>query len=143
METQLIVPLPRKVDVVNIGLSNFETSVRIQGAAIIGVDWRIPCAGQKDVIAALARLTGPKSTLIDEANAKVISRLNNGAPLLRSIDRAGAVVPGMGERTVIHCGAAIAWADMCDPLQRSIKAAIVAEGWGRKCRGRGAAYQSE
>jgi hypothetical protein len=35
----------------------------------------------------------------------------------------------MGSRTILHCGPAIPWPQMCDPLQRSVKAAIVAEGW--------------
>lgn len=130
METaSAIVPVPGKIQVVNIGLSCFEESVRRQGASVIGVDWRIPCGGEKDLVAALARLMGSKSSIIDAANAEVIARLNNGAPLLVGVDKAGAVVPRMGERTLLHCGPALAWEKMCDPLQRSIKAAIVAEGW--------------
>lgn len=128
-ETQLVVQLPRKVDVISIGLPLFETSVQNQGAAAIGVDWCIPGAGASETVASLARLMGPKSTIIDNANAEVVKRLNKGVPLLKGIDRAGAVVPGMGERTLIHCGPPISWTGMCDPLQRSIKAAIVAEGW--------------
>jgi hypothetical protein len=125
----LVIELPTSVDVVNIGLPLFETSIRDQGAPVIGVDWRIPGGGADDVVAALAQLMGPKAAQIDEANSKVIARLNDGVPMLKGIDRASSVVPGMGERTVLHCGPAIAWKDMCDPLQRSIKAAIVAEGW--------------
>lgn len=124
-----VIPLPRKIDVINIGLPLFEESIRSQGAPVIGVDWQIPCGGESDVISALARLMGPKSSIIDAANAEVVARLNNGAPLLKGVERAGAVVPGMSERTLLHCGPAIAWADMCDPLRRSIKAAIIAEGW--------------
>lgn len=124
-----VIELPTSVDVVNIGLPLFETSIRNQGAPVIGVDWRIPGGGADDVVAALAQLMGPKAAQIDEANSKVIARLNDGVPMLKGIDRAGSVVPGMRERTILHCGPAIAWKDMCDPLQRSIKAAIVAEGW--------------
>jgi hypothetical protein len=129
MEIRPVVELPTSVDVVNIGLPLFETSIRDQGAPVIGIDWRIPGEGADHVVAALARLMGPKTAQIDEANAKVIARLNDGVPMLKGIDRAGAVVPGMGERTVLHCGPPIAWRDMCDPLQRSVKGAIVAEGW--------------
>jgi Protein of unknown function (DUF1116) len=129
METHPVVELPTNVNAVNIGLPLFETSIRDQGAPVIGVDWRIPGGGADDLVAALTRLMGPKAAQIDEANTKVIALLNDGVPMLKGIDRAGAVVPGMGERTVLHCGPAIAWNDMCDPLQRSIKAAIIAEGW--------------
>jgi hypothetical protein len=129
METLPVVDLPKSVNVVNIGLPLFETALRNQGLTVTGVDWRIPGGGVSEVVAALARLMGPKSAKIDRANAEVVSRLDGGVPMLKAVDRAGSVVPGMGERTVLHCGPAIAWADMCDPLQRSIKAAIVTEGW--------------
>ena len=129
MKTPPVVDLPNNIDVVNVGLPLFETAIRNQGAPAIGVDWRIPGGGAADVVAVLSRLLGPKSAQIDRANAEVVTRLNDGVPMLMSIDQAGSVVPGMGERTVLHCGPAIAWDDMCDPLQRSIKAAIVAEGW--------------
>lgn len=123
------VKLPESVSIVNIGLPLFETSARDQGASVVGVDWRIPGGGDAEVVAALGRLLGPKADIVDKANAEVIHRINEGVPMLKGIDRAGAVIPNMGERTILHCGPAIAWADMPDPLQRSIKAAIVAEGW--------------
>ncbi|MGI9327995.1 MAG: DUF1116 domain-containing protein [Pseudomonadales bacterium] len=131
MPSHPIVKLPKVANVVNIGLPLFEASIRDQGASVIGVDWRIPGGGEPEVVAALSRLLGPKSAKIDRANAEVVSRLNNGVPMLKTIDQAGSVIPGMGERSVLHCGPAIAWIDMCDPLQRSIKAAIVCEGWAK------------
>ncbi len=129
MTTAPIVQLPEAAKIVNIGLPLFETSARDQGADAIGVDWRIPGGGVAEVVAALGRLLGPKAEVVDKANKEVVHRLNEGVPLLKGIDRAGAVIPGMGERTVLHCGPAIDWHDMPDPLQRSIKATIVAEGW--------------
>lgn len=123
------VVLPTEITVVNIGLGMFEQSIRDQGGTAIGVDWRIPGGGDTEVVAALARLFGPQAAVVDEANAEVVRRLDQGVPMLHGIDRSGAVIPGMGERTVLHCGPAIAWVDMPDPLQRSVKAAIVAEGW--------------
>jgi hypothetical protein len=129
MENPPVVDLPKNIDVVNVGLPLFETAIHNQGASAIGVDWRIPGGGVADVVAVLTRLMGPKSAQIDRANAEVITRLNDGVPMLMAIDRAGSVVPSMGERTILHCGPTIAWGDMCDPLQRSIKAAIIAEAW--------------
>ena len=125
----IVVELPRSVDVVNIGLPLFESAIRDQGAPVVGIDWRIPGGGAADVVAALSRLLGPKSAQIDRANSEVVRRLNDGVPMLVAVDRAGSVVPGMRGRTILHCGPAIAWDDMCDPLRRSIKAAGVAEGW--------------
>jgi len=129
MNTHPVVDLPDTVNVINIGLPLFETSIRNQGGSVIGVDWRIPGGGESEVVAALARLLGLKSERINRANEEVVSRLNNGVPILKSIDRAGSVIPKMDGRTILHCGPSIEWDAMCDPLQRSIKAAIVAEGW--------------
>lgn len=124
-----VVKLPESVSIVNIGLPMFETSARDQGASVVGVDWRIPGGGEAEVVAALGRLLGPKAEIVDKANAEIVHRLNEGVPMLKGIDRAGSVIPNMGDRAILHCGPTIAWADMPNPLQRSIKATIVAEGW--------------
>lgn len=123
------VRLPERVEVVNIGLDRFEQAVRDQGASAVGVDWRIPAGGDPDAVAALARLFGPASERIDAANAEVIRRLDSGVPMLQGVETAGQAIEGLGEGTILHCGPPIAWAEMCDPLQRSVRAAVVAEGW--------------
>src|SRR6185312_1343970 len=38
-------------------------------------------------------------------------------------------VPGIAGRTLLHCGPAIGFGQVCDPLRRSMRAAVVAEGW--------------
>jgi Protein of unknown function (DUF1116) len=129
MSVTPVVELPESVDVINIGLPLFETALRSQGQPVIGVDWRIPGGGETHTVAALARLLGPQAERIDRANAEVLRRLNEGVPMLVGVDRAGAAIDGFGERDILHCGPSIAWHDMPDPLQRSIRAAIVAEGW--------------
>jgi hypothetical protein len=123
------VDLPSRVGVVNIGLERFETAVRDQGAPAVGVEWRIPAGGDLDAVAALARLLGPAADRVDAANAEVISRLDRGVPMLLGVETAGSVIDGLADQTILHCGPRIAWADMCDPLQRSVRAAIVAEDW--------------
>ena len=124
-----VIELPTRVEVINIGLDRFETAVRDQGAPAIGVDWRIPAGGDAEAVAALARLLGPASDRVDAANAEVISRLDRGVPMLMGVETAGAVIGGFTDGTILHCGPSIEWADMCDPLQRSVRAAVVAEGW--------------
>ena len=123
------IELPDRVEVVNIGLERFEIAVRDQGAPAVSVDWRIPAGGDLDAVMALARLLGPASERVDAANAEVISRLDRGVPMLLGVETAGSVISGLDEGTILHCGPRIAWADMCDPLRRSVRAAVVAEGW--------------
>ena len=124
-----VIDLPSRVEVVNVGLERFETAVRDQGAPAVGVQWRIPAGGDLEAVAALARLLGPASDRVDAANAEVISRLDRGVPMLLGVETAGSVIGGLDAGTILHCGPRIAWADMCDPLQRSVRAAVVAEGW--------------
>jgi hypothetical protein len=128
------VVLPEEVRVVNLGLQRFADAVMAQGAQAIDVDWRIPAGGRDASVAALARLYGPAAERIDRANSEVVHRLDEGAPVLRSIGSAGEEVPGMGDRTILHCGPALPWTDVCDPLRRSIRAAVMAEGWASSPR---------
>jgi hypothetical protein len=124
-----VVELPDEVEVVNLGLPLFADAIGDQGRPVVHVDWRPPADGDAEVVAALSRLYGRRSAAIDEANAEVARRLDQGTPMLVAIDTAGAVVPGMWERTIIHCGPRITWDRVCDPLRRSVRAAVMAEGW--------------
>jgi hypothetical protein len=93
------------------------------------VDWRIPAGGEPELVAALARLYGRRARTVDAANAEVVRRLDEGAPQLVEVAPAGAVVPGFEGRMLLHCGPRLEYADACDPLRRSMRAAAVAEGW--------------
>jgi hypothetical protein len=121
--------LPDEVSVVNIGLPMFADAVRDQGRPVQHVDWRIPAGGDLAAVAALARLHGDAAAGIDEANAEVVRRLDQGVPQLTGVSTVGAAVPGIEGRMLLHCGPALPYAQVCDPLQRSMRAAVVAEGW--------------
>jgi hypothetical protein len=123
------VELPSEVSVVNLGLPLFADAVRDQGRPVVQVDWRIPAGGDAELVAALCRLYGRHAAAVDAANAEVARRLDTGGASLVGIETALDVLPGVDDRTVIHCGPAIGWEDMCDPLRRSVRAAVMAEGW--------------
>ncbi len=129
--TSPTVTLPTEVNVINVGLPLFKDSVLDQGANAVQVDWRIPGGGDANVVDSLGRLFGPHGKTIDDANSEVVRRLNEGVPMLTSVDRAGAVIPNFSGRQILHCGPAIAWENMVNPLQRSIQAVIVSEGWAQ------------
>jgi hypothetical protein len=107
----------------------FAEAVRAQGAEAIDVDWRIPAGGRADLIAVLERLQGRHAARIAQANAKVVRRLDEGAPAVTRVGTAAAEIPGMGPRTLLHPGPPLPWEAFCDPLRRSARAAVVAEGW--------------
>jgi hypothetical protein len=117
------------VRVVNVGLSMFADTVIDQGAAAVDVDWKIPAGGRPESVAALTRLYGAGAEAVDEANAEVVRRLDAATPFLRSIGTAGDDVPGMDDRTILHCGPSLPWEEFSDPLRRSVRAAVMAEGW--------------
>lgn len=126
--------LPDEVGVVCVGLPLFAQAVAAQGRPSVQVDWRVPAGGDPEVLAALRRLSGPLHEQIDEANAEVLRRLDTGVPLLTGIRPAGEVVDGLDGRTLLHAGPALAVDEAGDPLRRSMRAAVVAEGWADDAR---------
>ena len=121
--------LPETARVVNVGLSLFADAVGRQGFPVVNVDWRIPAGGDTDLLAALTRLYGPKAAVVDTANAEVVRRLDTGAPKAVGVRPAAEVVPGLEGTMLLHCGPPIDYVDAIDPLRRSMRAAVVAEGW--------------
>jgi len=121
--------LPQEVQVINVGLSRFADAVRDQGVEVLDVDWRIPAGGDAELVAVLGRLYGLHSRAIDEANREVVRRLDEAVPVLVEVAPAAGVIPGLGERAVLHPGPPLDWEDFCDPLRRSVRAAVMAEGW--------------
>jgi Protein of unknown function (DUF1116) len=124
-----VIALPGEVGVVNVGLPLFADAVAAQGRPAVQVEWRVPADGDPATLAALRRLSGPLNEQVDEANAEVFRRLDTGVPTVTGVRPAGAVVPGLSGRTLLHAGPPLAPQDACDPLRRSMRAAIVAEGW--------------
>ena len=133
------VRIPDAVSVVNVGLSLFAEAIEQQGRPVVNVDWRIPDGGDPRVVAALRRLFGPHTAVIDEANAEVLRRLDRGAPHLVRVQPAQEVIPVLRDgRVLLHCGPAIEVDRLCDPLRRSMCAAICAEGWAASANRAGA-----
>ncbi len=125
----MTVQLPEQVAVVNVGLPLFATAVAAQGRPSVQGAGRIPAGGDPVAVAALRRLFGPLADRVDAANAEVLRRLDSGVPLLTGIRPAAQVVPGLAGRVLLHAGPRLDLADAGDPLRRSMRAAVVAEGW--------------
>lgn len=123
------VVLPTAVEVVNVGLPMFADAVRDQGGTVLHVDWRPPAGGDPDAVRALTRLHGELGAAVAAANTEVVRRLDTGVASLTTVSTVGEAVPGVGGRMLLHCGPEIGWAEVGDPLRRSMRAAVVAEGW--------------
>jgi Protein of unknown function (DUF1116) len=114
--------LGRPPRVASAGVELFAGELEAQGVPVRRVDWRPP-AGAED---ALARLAGHAGE-VAAANDRAIDRLQAARPLLVGIATAGDVL-GLDERTFLHAGPPIGWADMCGPLRGAICGAAVHEG---------------
>lgn len=129
MSRDIEVELPGELAVINVGLPLFADAIRQQSLPVEQIDWRIPADGDLELVGLLEQLYGPRAEAIDAANAEVVRRLDQGVALLTGVGTAGSTVPDLAGRTLLHCGPAIEWADVCDPLRRSMRAVTVAEGW--------------
>lgn len=120
--------LGRAPRVVNIGLRVFADDLVGRGVETVQVDWRPPAPGREVIEGLLAQL-GAQAKRIDAANAEGLKRLLAGDPVLVDVVRAGDVLPGLGERVLLHSGPPIDWARMCGPMRGAVAGAIVFEGW--------------
>ncbi len=111
------------IKAVNVGLEDFAESLRSQGAEVIHVDWRPPLEGYVEIV---RTRTGVD---VDAANAEAVERIRSGRPLLIGMGIAKDVIPGFGERMILHAGPPIEWERMCGPTRGAIMGAIVYEGW--------------
>lgn len=114
--------------VVNIGLRGFADELAARSVDVVHVDWRPPAPGRRALGELLARLDAHAST-IARANAEGLRRMLGAIPVLVDVQPAGAVIPALGERVVLHAGPPIDWKRMCGPMRGAVAGALVFEGW--------------
>jgi hypothetical protein len=115
------------LQVVNVGIAAFGEAAGGAGASVVQVEWRPPGSGDPAVARALAALVNRPE--VELANAEAFRRYLEAQPVLEGVAPAREVVPGLGDRTLLHSGPPIAWKDMCGPMQGAVLGAIVLEGW--------------
>jgi hypothetical protein len=113
----------KPLSVVNVGLEAFAEAVRRQGADVVEVDFRPPASETPWL-----RHT-PAGVDVESANDEVVRRLLVGRAILVGLGVAREVVPGMGERMLLHAGPPVAWARMCGPVRGAVIGACLYEGW--------------
>ena len=65
---------------------------------------------------------------IEGANAAAVERMTSARPILKSVERARDVVPGMKENLLMHAGPPIQWERMSGPMRGAVIGAILLEG---------------
>ncbi|MBZ0301516.1 MAG: DUF1116 domain-containing protein [Anaerolineae bacterium] len=110
----------RPLKVISIGLSTFAEGLRQQGASVIEVDWSPPVVPLKTHTSA--------GVSIEDANHEAVRRMMQSRPMLTGLGLAGGVIPGLGERTILHAGPPITWDRMCGPMRGAVIGALIYEG---------------
>ena len=117
----------QSLSVINVGLASFADAINESGGTAVHVDWRPPADGDMKVARALA---GPvNNERIESANRTAFERYLTAQPILKGVGRAGDVIPGIGERMILHSGPPIHWDNVCGPVHGAIIGAILFEGW--------------
>lgn len=119
--------LGRPLAVANAGVDLFADELERQGVRVERVEWRPPEPGTEEALARLALEAGA----IARANDEAVARIDDAQPLLVGVGVARDVLPDVSDRTILHAGPPIDWADMSGPLRGAVLGAAVYEGLAR------------
>jgi hypothetical protein len=109
--------------IVAAGVDVFSDALRAQGAEVHDVDWRPPGFGNPADLAALA--LDPRRA---SANRTAVERVLAAGSQLVDVRPARNVL-GLPDRTLLHAGPPIEWADASGPLRGALIGACLFEGW--------------
>jgi uncharacterized protein DUF1116 len=109
--------------VVAAGVDVFSAALRAQGVEVHDVDWRPPGFGDPADLAALA--LDPRRAA---ANRTAVERLMSAGSQLVDVRPAREVLD-LPDRTLLHAGPPIEWADASGPLRGALIGACLFEGW--------------
>src|SRR5438876_2680264 len=65
---------------------------------------------------------------IDQANITAVNRLMEARPILKSVNTARDVIPGMKDNLLLHAGPPIEWERMSGPMRGAVIGALIFEG---------------
>jgi hypothetical protein len=109
--------------IVAAGVDVFSDALRAQGADVHDVDWRPAGFGDPADLAALA-LDQRRAS----ANRAAVERVLAAGSVLVDVRPARDVL-GLPDRTLLHAGPPIEWADASGPLRGALIGACLFEGW--------------
>ncbi len=119
-------PLSGPLKVVNLGLEGFARDLESHGVEVVQLNWSPPAGGDPKRADLLSRLD---TDIVEQANREALGRMLAGDPVLVDVIPAGAAIPALGARMVLHAGPPIGWRRMCGPLRGAIAGVAVFEGW--------------
>ncbi len=119
-------PLSGPLKVVNLGLEGFARDLESHGVEVVQVNWSPPAGGDPKCADLLSKLD---TDIVEQANREALGRMLAGDPVLVDVIAAGAAIPALGPKTILHAGPPIGWDRMSGPLRGAIAGIAVFEGW--------------
>ncbi len=125
--------MSKPLHVVAIGVEQFDRALVEGDTPFIHLDWTPPAGGDTRLIGMLFDLLTTcrdedGASLIEKANNEGLERICKAQPVLKRVQPAHEVVPGMTRNTILHAGPPIDWKDMCGPMRGAYIGAIIYEG---------------
>jgi hypothetical protein len=108
--------------VVTAGVEVLAAALEVQSVAVRRTEWSPPAEGTGAALTKLAAAPG-----VAEANQVAIERMLEVRPHLVDVVPAGQVVPGLTERTFLHAGPPLSWADASGPMRGALMGAMLYE----------------
>lgn len=115
-----------RLAIINIGAETFKADLEAQGTTVLQLDWKPPAGGNKELMAALDKLSNCEK--IEEANTQALAAIINSRPVLVDIETAINVIPGMTQNTILHAGPPVVWENMAGPMKGAVIGALLYEG---------------
>jgi hypothetical protein len=110
--------------VVTAGVEVLAGALEAQSVEVRRTEWSPPAEGTEAALATLAA-----TPAVAEANEIAIARLLEVRPHLVDVVPARDVVPGLTERTFLHAGPPLSWADASGPMRGALMGAMLYEGF--------------
>jgi len=117
----------RDLKIINVGTPFFIEDLALQGVEHVHLAWRPPVGGDASLIEVLDKIAA-RQDVIAEANDEVLRRIKAVAVKLIGVKRAGDVIPGLDQKTILHAGPPIDWAHMSGPMRGAVVGALLYEG---------------
>lgn len=118
----------KKIKVINVGLQSFADNLTDAGFEAVNVNWKPPAGGDEKVLRQLGQVRA-LANKIEEANNEALNRVLEGEPTLIDMGLAKDVLPGLPDKTILHAGPPLTWAEMSGPVRGAVIGGILFEGW--------------
>ncbi|WP_329885997.1 acyl-CoA synthetase FdrA [Pseudoramibacter faecis] len=130
---QMLAMLHNKPRVINIGLKSFADVCEEFGCKTVQFNWAPPAGGDLEMISVLNFLRNYREneTTIDDANQRMIAKIVAAQPVLKDNQLAKVLIPELNtrEKTILHAGPPINYAQMPPTVQGSCVGAVLFEEW--------------